>query len=163
MRPANAIRNYTNSWAGFAKAGNRRGSSPGSPLCANPFACASSSRASGLLEFAKGNEGGPYALGETAEGAGILFEAVDTCVGAQGKYVLYAKGSGGVGRPAGMSIDACGTCVLRDSKSPTELTCCCAIILKARDRPRAAARSARVAAGGDVASEGAGKRAGPLC
>ena len=125
-----------------------------------------------LLEFAKGSGGGPYAFGEMAERAGILFEGLETCMGAQGKYVLYEKGSGGVGHSVGLSIDARGTCVLRDRNSPTELTCRFdelpplkdLIILKARDRPRALARSARAAdGGGDVANGGAGEHAGLLC
>ena len=61
--------------------------------------------------------------------------------------------------------------MLRDRNSPTELTCGFdelpplkdLIILKARDRPRALARSARVADGGDVANGGAGEHAGLLC
>ena len=73
-----------------------------------------------LLEFAKGSGGSPYAFGEMAERAGILFEGLETRMGAQGKYVLYEKGSGGVGHSVGLSIDARGTCVLHDRNSPTE-------------------------------------------
>ena len=62
-----------------------------------------------LLEFAKGSGGGPYAFGETAERAGILFGGLETRMGAQGKYVLYEKGSGGARRSVGLSIDARGT------------------------------------------------------
>ena len=67
-----------------------------------------------LPEFAKGSGGGPYAFSEMAERAGILFEGLETRMGAPGKSVLYEKGSGGARRSVGLSIDARGTWGLHD-------------------------------------------------
>ena len=91
-------------------------------------------------------------------------------MGAQGDYDQYEGGSGGAAHSAWFSFDARGTCALRGRNSPTDYvfrdelpSVKDLIVSKARIRLRAAARSARVADGGDVANEAAGERAGLLC
>ena len=58
-----------------------------------------------------------------AEIAGILFEGLETCMGAEESYVPYGKGSGVTGHSVRLPIDAGGTCVLRERNAPEELTC----------------------------------------